>query len=305
MQQRYITFRTTVLALVLFLSTSIPIGAQPSPGQAGPDFTLKDAKGAAYVLSALKNHQMAVLYFFDGRRRDPSQEGLAYLDTLKKALSRRQPGGVGRYHEPRRCGGALCQTGGPRPFRCCWIPAKSAPTITPKPFCPTICVLGPDRKILDVFQGGGKTTEILLVRLAERTLSQKNQQMAKAISDTVIAKNPDNIEAKTVKGYVEMKSGNLEAAEDHFPGCCCQPRQTEKCWARRGSVPCMRKRVRTKKAVALARPGDPQGPQKGIRPPGEGRCALPPEQKRGRGGGIERSRRQTGILPPSEGRGPE
>ena len=74
---------------------------------------------------------------------------------------------------------------------------------------PTVCILGPELKALDYFQGGGKTTEIMLVRLAERTLQRKKTMVAKAISNTVIEKNPGNIEAQSVKGYAEIKEGNL------------------------------------------------------------------------------------------------
>ena len=56
----------------------------------------------------------------------------------------------------------------------------------------------------------------MLVRLAERTLQQKQTLVAKAISDTVIEKNPENIKAKTVKGYAEIKEGNLANAEKIF-----------------------------------------------------------------------------------------
>jgi hypothetical protein len=34
----------------------------------------------------------------------------------------------------------------------------------------------------------------------------------------VIAKNPDNVQAKAVKGYAEIKTGDLDAAETIFQG---------------------------------------------------------------------------------------
>ena len=66
------------LAAALFGSTATTASAQPYPGWADSDFTLKDAKGTPYVLSSMKDRQMTVLYFFDAASR-PSQEGLRVL----------------------------------------------------------------------------------------------------------------------------------------------------------------------------------------------------------------------------------
>ncbi|MBC2710073.1 MAG: redoxin domain-containing protein [Desulfosarcina sp.] len=219
------TLRVAGLVMAFFWSTIALAGAQPVAGQKGPDFTLNDAKGSPYVLSALKNHQMAVLFFFDAASR-PSQEGLAYLDSLRKrfsdnnlvvwAITMSPSGAVARY----------IKQAAPA-FPVLLDPGAVSDQYGAKAILPTVCVIGPDRKVLDVFQGGGKTTEVLLVRLAERTLSRKETLMAKAISDTVLAKNPDNIEAKAVKGYAEMKSGNLKDAETIFQDVAAQPGKGE------------------------------------------------------------------------------
>lgn len=157
---------------------------------------------------------MAVLYFFDTASR-PSQEGLAHLDSLKKrfsganlkvwAITTSPADAVARY---------IKQT--MPAFPVLLDPGDVSHKYGAKTILPTVCVMGPNHKIMDIFQGGGKTTEILLVRLAERTLSQKEPLLAKAISDTVISQNPNNIQAKAVKGYAEIKTGNLEAAETIF-----------------------------------------------------------------------------------------
>ena len=39
-----------------------------------------------------------------------------------------------------------------------------------------MCILGPNLVVLDYFQGGGKTTEVMLVGLAERKLQRKQDQ---------------------------------------------------------------------------------------------------------------------------------
>jgi tetratricopeptide (TPR) repeat protein len=81
---------------------------------------------------------------------------------------------------------------------------------------PTICVLGPKLKVIDYLQGGGKSTEIMLVRLAERKLQQRQTRIAEAISEQVIKKDPKNLKARTVKGYAALKQGKLDEAEKTF-----------------------------------------------------------------------------------------
>jgi len=81
---------------------------------------------------------------------------------------------------------------------------------------PTVCTVGPGLKILDCFQGGGKTTEAMLTRVAERELQRKQTKMARAISDAVIKKNPQNAKARAVKGYAALKDRNLPEAERVF-----------------------------------------------------------------------------------------
>ena len=254
-------FRLIGLAAALFWLTPMTAGAQLSPGQAGPDFTLKDAKGATYVLSALKAHQMTVIYFFDAASR-PSQEGLAYLDSLKKrfpddnlvvwAVTMSPADAVARY----------LKQAAPT-FPVLLDPGSVSDSYAARAILPTVCVMGPDRKILDLFQGGGKTTEILLVRLAERTLSQKNHQMAKAISDTVIAKNPDNIEAKTVQGYAEMKAGNLKTAETIFQDVAASPGNGE-ILGKEGLSAVYAEKGEDQKAVVLADQVTRKAPQRGF-----------------------------------------
>lgn len=196
-------------------------GAPITAGQTAPDFTLKDAQGTPFVLSALKNHQMAVLYFFNAGSR-PSQEGLTYLNNLKKkyfdsnlvvwAVTMSPADKVTRYVKQTTPAFPVLLDGG-----------TVSDLYGARTILPFVCVIGPDRQVMDVFQGGGKSTEVLLVRLAERTLSRKQTEVAKAISDTVIAKNPKNIAAKAVKGYAEIKSGNLAKAETLFKEVAAAP----------------------------------------------------------------------------------
>lgn len=253
--------RVAGLTIAFFWSTFTSAGAQPVSGQLGYDFTLNDAKGAPYVLSALKDHQMAVLYFFDAASR-PSQEGLAYLDSLKKrfpttslvvwAITTSPADAVARY----------IKQAAPA-FPVLLDPGAVSDQYAARAILPTVCVMGPDQKVLDVFQGGGKTTEILLVRLAERTLSRKETAMAKAISDAVIAKNPNNVQAKAVKGYAEIKSGNLKNAETLFQDVAASPGPDE-VLGEEGLIAVYAEKGEDDKALALADQVTRKAPKRGF-----------------------------------------
>jgi Tfp pilus assembly protein PilF len=69
---------------------------------------------------------------------------------------------------------------------------------------------------MDYFQGGGKTTETMLVRLAERELQRKQTRLARALSDEAVKKDPQNVKARAVKGYAALKEKNLNEAESVF-----------------------------------------------------------------------------------------
>jgi tetratricopeptide (TPR) repeat protein len=191
--------------------------AQIVPGQMAPVFSLKDLKSDKYNLEKMKDQPMIILYFFDIESR-PSQEGLLTLNDLAK-----------RYQDTKLAVWAI--TLSPKEKAADFIAQSnlSFPVLLDDsdisnlyqanpilPILPTVCTIGPGLKVLDYFQGGGKTTEIMLERLAERELQQRHTQFAKAISDEVVKKNPENLKAKTVKGYAALKEGNLAEADEIF-----------------------------------------------------------------------------------------
>jgi tetratricopeptide (TPR) repeat protein/peroxiredoxin len=188
--------------------------AQLASGQKAPVFSLKDVKGQIYELSAMKDRPMIIFYFFDSDSR-PSQEGLLSLNHLAK-----------QYKEADFVVWAI--TLSPREEAATF--AASAGLIFPVLFdekgvsdlyqasvvLPTVCIVGPGLTVLDHFQGGGKTTETMLVRVAERELQRKQTAVARAISNEVIKKDPENVKAKTIKGYAALREENLKEAEEVF-----------------------------------------------------------------------------------------
>ncbi len=201
-----------VLVTVFVLSAGISY-CQLSSGQAAPVFSLKDLKGQSHDLAQMKNRQMIILYFFDVDSR-PSQEGLLSLNHLSKqykgdlvvwAVSLSPKEKVSRFVTASNLDVTVLLD-----------QSRVSDQYKARQILPTVAIIGPGLKILDFFQGGGKTTETMLVRLAERQLQRRQVLYAKAVSNEVIKKNPKNVKARAVKGYAALKEGKLKEAEEVF-----------------------------------------------------------------------------------------
>jgi tetratricopeptide (TPR) repeat protein/peroxiredoxin len=183
-------------------------------GSQVPVFTLKDINGKPYPLSGMKNKAMTILYFFDADSR-PSIEGLLSLDQLAKqyrdadltvwAITRSSTLKVAAFN-------TTTQT----VFPVLLDTAGVSDMYDAQRVLPTVCIIGPELKMLDLFQGGGKTTQVMLVRLAERNLQRKKPEVARAITETVEKSDPGNAQARTVKGYAAIQEGKLDEAEQTF-----------------------------------------------------------------------------------------
>lgn len=222
--------------------------AQIIPGQTASVFSLEDAGGKTYDLADMASQPMTVLYFFDAESR-PSQEGLISLDNLAKRFSGKLVV-WGITTSPKKAANRFVSQTQPV-FPILLDPGHVSDQYHASMVLPTICIVGPDQKVLDYFQGGGKTTEIMLVRLAERTLQRKQIMVAKAITDAVIQKNPKNVQAKTVKAYAEIKEGNLTAAEKTLESVSKEKGQGE-VLAQEGMIALYTKKGDTRKALKTA-----------------------------------------------------
>ena len=183
-------------------------------GETAPVFSLKDADGKRRSLNSIKAKPMSILYFFDVESR-PSQEGLFSLAQLAQKYKDLDLLVWGITQSPKKkvtTFVAQSKTG----FPILLDTSNVSGTYQAQTILPTICILGPELKILDFIQGGGKSSEIMLSRLAERKLQRKEFKMAKAIGEKVEKENPQNLDVKVVKGYAALKEGNLDEAEKTF-----------------------------------------------------------------------------------------
>ena len=207
--------RIFIIWMVFFLGTVQAVKSSPNPGESAPAFSLTDMSGNAFALETMRDKAMVILYFFDPGSRS-SVDGLVVLDNLSK-----------KYKEANLTvwGITLGQKADAQTFAEKQKPlfpilidgtSKVSDLYDAKMILPTVCIIGPQNKIIDYFQGGGKSTEKMLVRLAERKLSQKETGMAVAISQSVEKINPANSEAKAVQGYAALEEGRTKEAEKVF-----------------------------------------------------------------------------------------
>jgi tetratricopeptide (TPR) repeat protein len=213
MKRSILSFVLSISLLGILLWSGFSYG-QLSNGAAAPPFSLKDMKGQVYELAKMKERPLIILYFFDVESR-PSQEGLLTLNRLAG-----QPDGADltvwaiTLSPQNKVAPFVTQSG--LAFPVLLDSANVSDAYQARAILPTVCTLGPGLKVMDYFQGGGKTTETMLVRLAERELQRKLTRLARALSDEAVKKDPQNLKAWAVKGYAALKEKNLNEAESVF-----------------------------------------------------------------------------------------
>lgn len=205
------------LAMALFLlGASGPtwVHARPSGGQAAPSFALKDLQGQTHDVNALRNRPLTVLYFFDVESKS-SQEGLL---NLMQAANRFKESGITIWavtlSTQEKAGEFAKRSGLTVPVLL--DKGNVSDLYDAQAVLPTVCIIGPELKVLDFLQGGGKTTEMILIRVAERELQRKETRIAMALGEEVAQKDPQNLDARAVAGHAALKAGQIEKASQIF-----------------------------------------------------------------------------------------
>jgi len=184
--------------------------AKPLAGSYAPVFSLNDIKGTAYDLTKMNSNSMTVLYFFNAESR-PSVEGLLSLNELAARYKKTELSVLAITASPKLVAQDFAQKN-KLLFPVLVDSGKVSELYDAKLILPAMCIIGPGFKIIDYIQGGGKTTSIMLERLAKRKLEQRQPVMAQALSDEAIKKNPDNTKARMIKGYAALKAGHTDDA---------------------------------------------------------------------------------------------
>ncbi len=253
-----------VLLLALLLSSTLlvppPGRAEIVPGEVAPDFSLQDVYGRDHTLSTMKEHSLIVLYFFD-TESSSSLDGLLALNRLEK-----------RFANTDLLIWGITTSGKSKVSDLIVEHETAFPVMLDKGeisdlyqarmVLPTICILGPGLKIIDYFQGGGQSTEQMLVTLAERELQRDDLVIAQAISKEVQEKNPENLKAKTIYGYAALKADKVDEAEEVFQDLARKKDKGE-ILGKEGLVAVYARKGETKKAMSLADEVEKKAPERG------------------------------------------
>lgn len=230
-------------------------------GLTAPPLHLRDTAGKVHELSAGKRPPMTILYFFDADSR-PSLEGLL---TLNQVMKKSKGGGMAVWaitaSVKEKASGFARKAGVTFPVLID-EGGKVSEAYRARQVLPTVCVVGPGGKILDSFQGGGKATEAMLVRVAERSMQRKETALAGAIGEEVLRKNPRNAKARAVKGYAALRRKNLKEAESVFAGMAKQGGEAE-VLGKEGLAAVYASAKQPEKALALAEEVEAKAPGRG------------------------------------------
>ena len=230
-------------------------------GQKAPGFTLADISGQQRSLKETQGRQMTVLFFFDAQS-SASQGGLLMLDRLLQqykdeqlavwGITRSKPDAVNEFVRKTKI-----------KFPILVDKADVSRLYDAQIILPVACTLGPGLEVLDYFQGGGKTAEVMLVRLAQRQIHRDQPQLAKAIATSVTQKDPKNMEAKAVQGYAALSEGKTDDAKRVFDEIAAAPGK-DAIIGKEGQAVVLAREGQTDKALALVEQVTKAAPQRAV-----------------------------------------
>jgi len=161
-------FISRMMILVAVAMAAVFIGVKFSsakmPSNASP-FSLKDVKGKTYDLSTMKNKPLMIVYFFDVDK-PPMVEELLILDELTKKYRDADltVWGITR-SDKSEVMNFLKKTNIRLPIL--FDNSNVSDRYDAKKVLPTVCIIGPNLKILNHLTGTNRA-QTVLVRLAER-----------------------------------------------------------------------------------------------------------------------------------------
>jgi tetratricopeptide (TPR) repeat protein len=247
-----------VMVMAALVSSSATVYGQLESGRTAPVFALKDIKGQVFDLAGVKKKPLTILYFFDVASR-PSQEGLFSLNQL----ARQHKGELSVWAVTLSSKEKVAQFASSAGLIFPILPstAQVMGLYHAQQVLPAVCIIGPELRILDYFQGGGKATEAMLVRLAERELQGRRTRIAKAIGTEVVKKNPKSLKAKAVMGYAALKEADTSKAEDIFTDISRHDGEGEAI-GKEGLAAVYKKQNRNEKALQMVRDVERKAPER-------------------------------------------
>lgn len=195
-------------------ASAFSANAAPRQGDTLPAFTLTSLDGKKINQKLLENAQLGVIYFFSTEKCPACLPG---LEQLKQLAAEHGDDRIGIVAIAKQDIKALKAARLPTHSRIVLLAADAATLdrYNARVILPTSYVTGPGGKILNVLQGGGASSEALLMTLAEKQLARKQAPVARKIYEKA-AKAGDNPLARAGIAYSLLKEGKLDEAERSF-----------------------------------------------------------------------------------------
>lgn len=158
------------LVIILCMFPTEKTYCQLMVGEQAPAFSLKSTEGKSHEIAELAQRPLNILFFFDAESKS-SRESLA---VLVRILNEYQTEDLAIWGVTQSSKAAIQNLGVQIPV---FLDTSDVSHLYQAEFIlPTFYVLGPDLKIIYIYQGGGKTTEILLRKLLAGKLTSPNQK---------------------------------------------------------------------------------------------------------------------------------
>jgi tetratricopeptide (TPR) repeat protein len=207
--------RTAPLTLALALAltgTLFTAAAAPKKGDRLPPFNLLATDGASVSSSVFNQADIGVLYFFSVQQCPACINGLKQLEQLASqhddkglrivALGKQDLASLKKFFPTIKVD----------------ILAADGNTLSEynaQHILPTTYITGPGGVITGILQGGGASTEAMLVRLAERQIQRQKPAQAQALFESAEKSGGGSL-AKAGTGYSLLKGGKVKEAEALF-----------------------------------------------------------------------------------------
>ncbi len=207
--------KLTVILTAAALMVSLPCGwARSLKGAPAPRFSLFDVKGVSYDLEKSGDAPMLILYFFDATSRT-SQEGLFSLNAWVRKYQEAdlKVWGITRSLKPS-INDLLARSDLTIPIL--MDQSDVSDLYNARLVLPTVCIIDHAKRVTDVIQGGGRSTEIMLTKVAEVQLQRRRSEVAAQMGQDIVAEDPGNLTAKALVGHAQLRSGKIDQAEETF-----------------------------------------------------------------------------------------
>lgn len=207
--------RIAPLALALALSltgSTFSAIAAPKKGDRLPPFNLRSTEGATLSNTAFNQVDIGVLYFFSVQQCPACITGLKQLEQMAGqhgdkglrivALGKQDLASLKKFFPNVKLDMLAAD-------------ANTLAEYNAQHILPTTYITGPGGVITGVMQGGGASTEAMLMRVAERQIQRQKPAQAQALFESAEKSGGGSL-AKAGSGYSLLKAGKLKEAEALF-----------------------------------------------------------------------------------------